>query len=108
MNLKKPTAVLRYSVWDPLHNRPFGDPESRKKTRISPLIEPGPSTSRGGATGGRESVNAMKEEMLARYEALSTYQMAKKAAQILQTNAVEKSPFQRKANNKKKHIFIAE
>ncbi|GFN96150.1 hypothetical protein PoB_002265600 [Plakobranchus ocellatus] len=94
-------------VWDPLHNRPFGDPRERKKTKITPLIQPGPSTS-GGATGGRESVNAMKEEMLARYEALSTYQMAKKAAQILQTNATEKSPFSRKPNNKKKHIFIAE
>ncbi|BFZ06075.1 hypothetical protein BsWGS_09114 [Bradybaena similaris] len=77
-------------VWDPLHKRPFGQ-------RDKP-----------GASGNRpESVQAMKEELLARYDALSTLQMAKRAAEILSTNAVEKNPFQRKPG-KKKHIYIAE
>ncbi|XP_059164135.1 uncharacterized protein LOC131947073 [Physella acuta] len=86
-------------AWDPLHNRPFG--ENALKFHASDF--------EAGASGvsGRTSTQAMKDELLARYDALSTLQMAKRAADILKTNAVDKTPFQRKPT-KKKRLFIAE
>ncbi|CAL1530001.1 unnamed protein product [Lymnaea stagnalis] len=101
----KPIEIVPLSAdpnlraWDPLHNRPFGE----NSLKLTPLGAAGGSN----GTSGRASAQAMKEELLARYDALSTLQMAKKAAEILKTNAVDKSPFQRKPT-KKKHIFIAE
>uniref|UniRef100_A0A2C9KMK3 Uncharacterized protein n=1 Tax=Biomphalaria glabrata TaxID=6526 RepID=A0A2C9KMK3_BIOGL len=83
--------------WDPLHNRPYTD----QGLKYSPL------GAEGGTHETRSASQNIKEEMLARYDALSAFQMAKKAAEILKVNAVEKTPYERKPT-KKKHIFIAE
>ncbi|XP_041347372.1 uncharacterized protein LOC121367332 [Gigantopelta aegis] len=59
------------------------------------------------SANGRESTLSYKEELLAKYDALSTFAMAKKAADILRmTPNKEKDPFATKG--RRKVIYIAE
>ena len=56
---------------------------------------------------GRESTMSYKEELLAKYDALSTFAMAKRAADILRMETgKEKDPFATKG--RRKVIYIAE
>ncbi|XP_046342490.1 uncharacterized protein LOC124123235 [Haliotis rufescens] len=59
---------------------------------------------------GRDSVMSYKDELLARFDALSTFTMAKKAANILRTgsNSTKKEPDLFNGRPKQKMIFIAE
>ncbi|XP_046579225.1 uncharacterized protein LOC124286829 [Haliotis rubra] len=59
---------------------------------------------------GRDSVMSYKNELLARFDALSTFTMAKKAANILRTgsNSTKKEPDLFNGKPKQKMIFIAE
>ncbi|XP_067670325.1 uncharacterized protein [Haliotis asinina] len=59
---------------------------------------------------GRDSVVSYKDELLARFDALSTFTMAKKAANILRTgtNSTNKEPDLFNGKPKQKMIFIAE
>ncbi|ESO96174.1 hypothetical protein LOTGIDRAFT_160162 [Lottia gigantea] len=62
------------------------------------------------SSNGRESVStiAMKDELLARFDAFSTFAMAKKAADILRVNSLGSQPKEHHGKPKNKLIFIAE
>ncbi|XP_070212977.1 uncharacterized protein [Littorina saxatilis] len=93
------------SAWDPLHNRPF---DSRNSGG-----EPDQKTARSG----RESSWSIRDEIMAKYDALTSLAMAKKTADVLRNNANANpnmdtghhpDTMKRKPGRKTKLIFIAE
>nr|KAG5685740.1 hypothetical protein BaRGS_019149 [Batillaria attramentaria] len=88
-------------IWDPLHNRPF---DSRNSTE--------PERSRNG----RESSWSIRDEIMAKYDALTSLAMTKKTAEVLRVNADNNTDdgghypdtLRRKQSKKHKLIFIAE
>lgn len=87
-------------IWDPLHNRPF---DSRNSGDL-------------GRKTGRESAWSIRDEIMAKYDALTSLAMAKKTAEVLRVNANNHDDdgghhpdtLRRKAKVKQKLIFIAE
>ncbi|XP_076435328.1 uncharacterized protein LOC143275238 [Babylonia areolata] len=91
------TIEPRDSPWDPLHHRPF---ESR------PGGERGGGGGEGGIEetaerrgGGRESAWSIRDEIMAKYDALTSLAMAKRTAEVLRFKATTSSDAAAAANN---------
>ncbi|XP_076453513.1 uncharacterized protein LOC143288770 [Babylonia areolata] len=89
-------------VWDPLHNRPFDSRASGVETERS--------------RNGRESSWSIRDEIMAKYDALTSLAMAKKTADVLRSSSNNDPNMDRghrpdtlrRKPGKKKLIFIAE
>lgn len=86
------------NLWDPLHNKPFD-------------VRAGSGAER---RAGRESAWSIRDEIMAKYDALTSLAMAKKTADILRLNSDEPDAghrpdtLRRKPRSKSKLLFIAE
>lgn len=89
------------NLWDPLHNRPFDSRASGVESE---------------RRSGRESAWSIRDEIMAKYDALTSLAMAKKTADVLRANSNNPNmdtghypdTLKRKPGRKSKLIFIAE
>lgn len=90
--------------WDPLHNRPYGSRNSNSA-----------DSSAADQRSGRETSWSIRDEIMAKYDALTSLAMAKQTGDILRNSSSANTPdghrpdtLKRKLGKKNKLIFIAE